>query len=58
MPNVTARRDLQWLRRILRTHFKHAWRQVFAKLEAQQADVTHIDTGAPRRKRTASTSAL
>jgi hypothetical protein len=58
MPNGTARRDLQWLRLILRTHFTHAWRQVFAKLETQQAKVAPSDASAQRRERTTSATAL
>ena len=35
MPNGTARKDLEWLKRLLRKHFRHYWRQVAATLEAR-----------------------
>ena len=40
MPNGTAPKDLEWLKRILRKHFRHSWRQVAAKLAARQSEVT------------------
>lgn len=40
MRNGTAQRDIEWLRRVLRKHFKHSWRQVAAKLAVRQSDVT------------------
>jgi hypothetical protein len=36
MPNRTARKDLEWLKRILRKHLRHSWRRVAAKLAAQE----------------------
>jgi hypothetical protein len=46
MPNGTAHRDLEWLKRILRKHFRHSWRQIAAKLEARQAEVMPMDARA------------
>jgi len=38
MPNGNRRRDLEWLKRVLRKHSKRSWRRVVARLEAQRAD--------------------
>ena len=42
MAHATARRDLKWLRPILRAHFKQYWRQVYAKLEAERPRVLSV----------------
>ena len=44
MRNGTAPRDLEWLRRILREHFRRAWRRVFAKLDVTPAEVRRSNT--------------
>jgi hypothetical protein len=38
MPNGNAPRDLEWLKRVLRKHFRHSWRRVAVKLEARQSE--------------------
>jgi hypothetical protein len=37
MANGTQHKDLEWLKRVLRKHFKHAWPRIAARLQAKQA---------------------
>ena len=37
MPKENTHRDLEWLKRVLRKHFKHAWPRIAARLQAKQA---------------------
>ena len=56
MPNGTVHKDLEWLKRIVRKHFRHSWRRVAAKLEAREAEVTPLNGRAHTRERTTSTN--
>lgn len=56
MAHEPVRRDLKWLRPILRAHFKQYWRQVAANLEAKHTEGMPIDRQR-RRQRTSSASA-
>jgi len=56
MSNVTASKDLnlEWLKRVLQKHFKHAWPRIAARLEARQ--LMPMDASARTRDRATNVS--
>lgn len=51
MQNRSGRRDIDWLRRVVRGHFKRSWRRVFAKLDARQPEMTPVPSIAHTKER-------
>lgn len=51
MANGTAYQDVEWLKRLLRKHFRQSWRRVATKLKARQAEVMSRDATARMHQR-------